>query len=362
MESITLDAGAGHNSYNWNTGDNQRYLNVVKSGKYWVEVVSPEGCILRDTIQIVPKVLLAKLQLIGQSNPCYNDSVKIIFPDSYQSINWFDVVNNKIIAQNCQFLHVQNSGTFTAVASDKNGCTIYSDTLSVILNIASNSLDISSLGNPPKFIIDTTIFPELRCSMLKIKNNSNNDFLLDNNIFLFKNTAFSIPQSQLPLSIPAKSYVDINLCYCPTSDGLEIDTLILNDICSSYKIPIEAVGVSLSRDGLSYCNLPINIRIRNSKKTGIINITDPYPNPATNSITFNFSKYQDDFSIDCLLINSIGEIITSYKPSQQKTYDVDSPVLEGVFTIITSNLNNGLYNIIIRNGAETRIFAVIIER
>ena len=47
-----LDAGAGYQSYQWNTGDNTRFLTVNKTGEYSVTVTDNHGCQGSDTIQV----------------------------------------------------------------------------------------------------------------------------------------------------------------------------------------------------------------------------------------------------------------------------------------------------------------------
>ena len=48
----TLDAGAGHAIYAWNTGDSTQTINVTVAGEYWVEVYNEDQCNAFDTIKL----------------------------------------------------------------------------------------------------------------------------------------------------------------------------------------------------------------------------------------------------------------------------------------------------------------------
>ncbi len=48
--SVVLDARPGFVNYLWNTGDNTPSIEMDKSGTYWVEVTSSNGCSNTDTI------------------------------------------------------------------------------------------------------------------------------------------------------------------------------------------------------------------------------------------------------------------------------------------------------------------------
>jgi hypothetical protein len=56
-KSVTLDAGPGYVNYEWNTGDNTRWIEVDKSGTYQVWVNDMHNCEGTDTIDVnfVPK-------------------------------------------------------------------------------------------------------------------------------------------------------------------------------------------------------------------------------------------------------------------------------------------------------------------
>jgi hypothetical protein len=52
--SILLDAGPGYTNYRWQDGANGRTYLARGPGIYWVEVTGPDGCTVRDTLQVYP--------------------------------------------------------------------------------------------------------------------------------------------------------------------------------------------------------------------------------------------------------------------------------------------------------------------
>ena len=53
-DSVDLDAGSGYLSYLWSTGQSTQRIRVGRSGLYWVDVVSRDGCpAVSDTVEII---------------------------------------------------------------------------------------------------------------------------------------------------------------------------------------------------------------------------------------------------------------------------------------------------------------------
>lgn len=72
----TLDAGAGFESYEWNTGGTEQTETVDADGDYWVVVTDDEGCTQYDTVAvtIAPDYLIDESEMV-----CQGDSY--LFPD-----------------------------------------------------------------------------------------------------------------------------------------------------------------------------------------------------------------------------------------------------------------------------------------
>jgi len=51
--SITLDAGAGFTSYQWNKGETTRFITVSATGRYFVSVMNESKCLASDEIEVI---------------------------------------------------------------------------------------------------------------------------------------------------------------------------------------------------------------------------------------------------------------------------------------------------------------------
>ncbi len=115
--SLTLDAGDGFTSYQWEPGGlNSRSITVTQPGTYQVTVRDASGCSGSDTVHVVafqpPRPLIdpSDTQII-----CRGDSITLNLPGSYTSIRWStgDTTRN---------IRVSASNSYTVTVTDENGC------------------------------------------------------------------------------------------------------------------------------------------------------------------------------------------------------------------------------------------------
>ncbi len=69
QSTVLLDAGAGSGyTYLWQDNSTQQTFTVTQSGTYWVEVLNPEGCSRRDSVDLVFSTSPAAISILTNGN------------------------------------------------------------------------------------------------------------------------------------------------------------------------------------------------------------------------------------------------------------------------------------------------------
>ncbi len=107
-----IDGGSGFNQYNWNNGlSTDRFLEVVESGEYSLEVTDLNNCHSTDTIEImVPE----GVQLGNDTILCQGSFYEA--PEFYLSYNWNDGLSLS------RLVKVMQSGAYYVDVIDEFGC------------------------------------------------------------------------------------------------------------------------------------------------------------------------------------------------------------------------------------------------
>lgn len=117
---------------------------------------------------------------------------------------------------------------------------------SVTVVVVASKLQL--VGLDTAIIIDTTELLSTRCREFVVRNLSESDKVIDRP-WLVRNTEFSIPPSELPLVVPAGGEARLTICYRPTAEFVQRDTLMIPDDCPQA-IPVQGRGIRFPiRDG-----------------------------------------------------------------------------------------------------------------
>jgi len=172
---IILDAGAGFSSYNWSNGLSYQQTLVVESeGYYPIELVSPNGCVIYDTVQV--KEIDNPDIFIGNDTTIFDTSLLTLsVTGNYTSYLWNNGVKervNVIKGSEC----VIGVNLIHVTVTNQNGCIGQDD---LLLNVSqTNSLnileDFSSTfflyPNPTPDVINVYFTKSLESLNLKIYN------------------------------------------------------------------------------------------------------------------------------------------------------------------------------------------------
>ncbi|MBL0343227.1 MAG: PKD domain-containing protein [Bacteroidetes bacterium] len=131
--SVQLLGPAGFPSYLWQDGSTNAQLLVQQSGIYSLVVVDSNVCTSSDTITVVINNL--PIFTLGNDSVQCGGSIQLVGPSGFPSYLWQDG------STNAQLL-VQQSGIYSLVVADSNGC-LSSDSITVVIN----NLPVFTLGN-----------------------------------------------------------------------------------------------------------------------------------------------------------------------------------------------------------------------
>ncbi len=127
-ESVTLEAGR-YVSYTWSTGDSSRTITVRQSGIFTVEVKDATGCngTSKPFSVQVNKRPIATISPSGAITICPGDSVQLTAGMNFSTYFWSNGASTQAIS-------VRDSGAYSVIVTDANGCTGRSSPTIVRLN------------------------------------------------------------------------------------------------------------------------------------------------------------------------------------------------------------------------------------
>ena len=122
-DSVVLEAPSGYVSYSWNSGSATRIEVARTAGEYWCTVVDTNGCAgTSDTIVVTTYPVPA--------TPTVTRSGDVLLSSMAPMWQWYR--NGAPLAgETNQFLALQETGTYTVLVTDSNGCSAMSDPIDV---------------------------------------------------------------------------------------------------------------------------------------------------------------------------------------------------------------------------------------
>lgn len=135
-------------------------------------------------------------------------------------------------------------------------------------------------GNEIAFVnFDSTALGITLCDTILIENTGRFPIILPH-IYMSRNLAFSIPVSQMPLTLAPGEKSPLAICYHPLMasndiDSMEQDTVGIYYGCSEKLIPLSGIGVQLLGTAGTYCDVILRSEI--VTVPGLI--AGPYPHP-----------------------------------------------------------------------------------
>lgn len=198
---------------------------------------------------------------------------------------------------------------------------------------------------------DSTVTPT--CATVRLRNDARMDAVFPFAYF-GRNVEFSAPPSQFPLRIPALGEADMRVCYAPSAEGIQRDTVFFGSDCAVLRVPLQARGAANVAEGVSRCQVPIRLRavLPQSGEQVRIVASVPYPQPASDAVAVDFWLAENEVlpnSITATLFNSLGVEVGrgSVEAWQQEN---DTSGREGVSGRVrwqVASLPTGLYQVVL---------------
>lgn len=136
-DSMTLDAGPGFVSYRWQDGSARRTFRAPRPGTYWVETRTADGCLLRDTIVVLPAGISATVDLGPDTALCGETVIVLDAGPVAISYRWQDGSTRR------QFTAF-GPGTYWVTVTDLCGRTA---TDTIVISQGPNAAPTPSLGS-----------------------------------------------------------------------------------------------------------------------------------------------------------------------------------------------------------------------
>lgn len=133
---------------------------------------------------------------------------------------------------------------------------------------------------------ETNISGTTNCMTIQYRNVGMKTFVF-NSLAPQLNRYFSIPPSQLPLSIPPNTIRGIDVCFSPDALISYRDSLVLQRGCLGDTLVLEGAGIAPLRVANSRCDVPIVLRTLSSPS--VLAVLNTAPNPASDKASVTVS-------------------------------------------------------------------------
>lgn len=368
-DSVLVSVNPAYSKYIWKNLDTRTTLDftgssgtITESGKYEVIIIDEFLCENKMEFEIgfspIPKI---EIDSIGRTSFCAGDSLYFIAKHNGEKINWFKKGESASISEKDSLL-VLDSGDYFAIITSMAGCTFMSDVFSASSRLDTNNFNFGLDFDGNWFDKDVVEKGEFVCDFITLRNYRDFDVSLTNPIML-GNTEFSIPQYQLPLTVPALSTAKLEVCFLAKGKSVRLDTILIHDRCSDEFLPLQTIVKDKELDALSNCNLDLRLVDVSLKDKYFILFGVPFPNPASAETKLEFIEFLPKMynrNLKIQLYDIMGNLVQTLTANK---LDIENEkygdLIRWSINIDTSVLISGRYLIKINNPKGENVFSFI---
>lgn len=201
----------------------------------------------------------------------------------------------------------------------------------------------------------------LTCATLRVRNPYAREVVFPM-LSATRNLEFSLPLSQFPFRIPANSEASLIVCYAPSAQVVQRDTLTFIHECGVLQVPLTARGSERMLSANSRCDVPIRVRtvlpsgITKGYTTAAPIIHAPFPQPVRQEdyMRVNVDMFAINISVpppSITLYTSSGEHVANVNVAE---WSVDAELSEiqhfkGTIVLDMRIVPNGHYRLKVTN-------------
>jgi photosystem II stability/assembly factor-like uncharacterized protein len=280
-QSVKLTATGGV-AYSWHpspdlscTACREPVASPSRTSTYLVDVVGANGCVATDSVTVVV-VPLPKPGLGNEVVICQGEATQLNDESGAGRYHW--TPSDGLSCTDCPnpVASPDRTTTYYLTATNANGCQAL-DSITVV--VRPITLQFPELPGGV-FSFDTTVFTSSTCRDLVMKN-TGVDPIVISSPWLLRNLEFSVPPSQFPIIIPPGQERRMTVCYIPSADVEQRDTLVVPTECTR-RVPVVAYGKRFDLSDGVVCDT--KIRVGGLGAAGqILKLAGPSPNPISTS-------------------------------------------------------------------------------
>jgi hypothetical protein len=363
--------GSGLYTYTWSPASGlsatdvaQPVANPNTTTTYQVRVTDANGC--ETVASVTVTVNTAPVASAGPDiDVCTGGSATIGQPASGgaapYSYSWTPATGLNTTDIATPTVSPEQPTRYTVIVTDANGCR---DTASVMVDIQPGKLKILSTSSQAPFAIGAMNSRIRECDSVRLVNTGTDTLVIDA-AYLLKNLKFSVPPSQIPLTILPGAERNLYICYTPTFDEEDDDTLYLRSECF-YQVAVTGHGMTPVLQGSDVCGSLISVR-QNDGSAALLRVLPPYPNPASTTMVVPVEKIYPagDHARQerCVLYDALGNLVGQGTYFQTFHRQQESGGEEqGVYTLDVQSLASGLYFVHVSSDTEKIILPVIVAQ
>ncbi len=338
-ETVELKPSGYYAGYLWSDGSTGSAISVSDSGVYSLTVFDEFGCQGRDDVRVDVSPLIDAEIIASETELCKGDTLRLSLNPTRPDYRYewsTGETSSSVIA-------TKSGGYWARIYSDA-GCEGFTDTVDV--DFDPSDLDIVEISLSGETIFDSTRLNQNTCRYFRIRNNDASPFVLTE-AKLSRNVEFSVPQSQLPLTIPGGGERDLVVCFSPSAVRDHRDTLSIESRCFDIELALKCVGAPGIYSSENRCGADVSIVTDSLVRGGLFNLSPARPNPAQNTVSALFAIEASENDIKNIKASVFGiygntSPVVSIKEIRRRTiFDDDYLIFEAVADL--SELPAGFY-------------------